>query len=214
MDFARTNKTDLTDDELMLFDALFDHWCFESGLRSEKFGELHNFPYKHTLSDERLLQVLDNLHKRKLIKSRKGLHIRKDKGIKIKTNSFTLTSEGGKLWSLERNPDWNKYCINPTVVKLEGSTVETLSPSRQTLEEHVNLERDLLYNELGVSIKVTFKTLEHYHLTPWKRFSKIYAASWFEPFCLIRESEWMKSDCWRKTTNSWSSVNDLLEELK
>ena len=66
----RTGETELTDDELVLFDALFDNFCTENSLKQEKFSSRFNFAYEHSLSDKQLKVTIENLYLKKLIKFR------------------------------------------------------------------------------------------------------------------------------------------------
>ena len=72
--FHRTGHTRLTDDELMLFDALFSVWVAPDSLRRQHFREFHNLPYEHGLDDTALEQTLSRLRAAGLVR-RKRTHV-------------------------------------------------------------------------------------------------------------------------------------------
>lgn len=212
MKFIRTNKTNLTDDELILFDALFRSWNTKKFLRQEEFQERLNFPYVHRFSDDELTQIFDDLLERRLIKKRQRQ--RTAKKPKEKLDWFTLTKKGGELWSLEREPNWENYCIEWTSFDESGSHVKVYSGSQRTLEKYVEFEQEVLQAELTISVEVQFKILENHFLIPWKRFSKVYIANWSLNFIKIREFQWEDSEYCQQKAESWFTVNDLLDKLR
>ena len=212
MKFIRTNKTNLTDGELIIFDALFDFWNTKQFLRKEEFQERLNFPYVHKFSDEELTQTFDNLLERRLIKKRQRK--RSAKKPKEKLDWFTLTKNGGKLWSFERRPNWENYCIESTSFDNVGSHIEVYSGSQQTLEKYVECEQQVLQAELAISVEIQFKILENHFLIPWKRFPKVYVANWILNFSKIREFQWEDSEYCQQKAESWFTVNDLLDKLR
>jgi hypothetical protein len=58
------------DDELMLFDALFDAWDTLESLFPENFSVSHNLPYTHGLGAGALARVIEGLIQRGLIRCR------------------------------------------------------------------------------------------------------------------------------------------------
>lgn len=211
MKFIRTNKTNLTDDELIIFDALFSWWATKKALRREEFQERLNFPYVHKFTDEELTQVFDDLLEKRLIKKRLSQSSIKPKG---KVDYFALTKKGGELWALEREPDWENYCIEWTSFDEDGSHVKVYSGSQQTLEKYVECEQQVLQAELSISVEVQFKIIENHFLIPWKRFPKVYVANWSLNFSKIREFQWEDSEYCQQKAESWFTVNDLLDKLR
>lgn len=95
----RTHVTSLTDDELILFDVLFEF----SGspckfLRKLHFGEIFNYR-AHSLDDDALDEALASLCERGLLRAFQ-LDGRPHCG---------MTSSGGALWEVERLPDWSRF---------------------------------------------------------------------------------------------------------
>jgi hypothetical protein len=102
---ARTGGTSLTDDELFLFDALFDVKLPLYALRKEEFVAL-NLPYSHNLDPselERTVRAFADAGWVRMTPHRR----RPDLGPLI-----ALTPAGGALWELERQPDWDRFCVD------------------------------------------------------------------------------------------------------
>jgi hypothetical protein len=89
----------LADAELYLFDALFDVTLRVGALRREEFAAL-NLPYTHDLDPPALDGLVLRLAEAGLLRLRRASR-RPDLG-----DSVTLTPAGGRLWELERMPEW------------------------------------------------------------------------------------------------------------
>lgn len=99
----RTGRTPLADAELYLFDALFDVTLPVGALRQEELEAL-NLPYTHDLDPSELEATVLRLADTGLLRLRKASR-RPDLG-----DWVTLTPEGGRLWELERTPNWARFC--------------------------------------------------------------------------------------------------------
>ena len=99
----RTGRTSLTDAELYLFDALFDVRLRLGALRREEFVAL-NLPYAHDLDPVTLEAVVRRLAGTGLLRLQSAAR-RPDLGPRVE-----LTPAGGRLWELERVPDWWRFC--------------------------------------------------------------------------------------------------------
>ena len=100
----RTHATELRDDELIVFDALFDTRVSPSALQREHFGERHNLGYVHQLSDAVLTSTLEDLCGRGLVAVERS-----------ERTWVSLTPAGGGMWEAERTPDWQLYCSDSNV---------------------------------------------------------------------------------------------------
>jgi hypothetical protein len=101
----RSGRTSLTDAQLYLFDALFDVAQRLGALRREEFAAL-NLPYTHDLDPVELDAVVRQLAAAGLLRLRKAMG-RPDLGPWIH-----LTAAGGRLWELEREPQWPRFCTD------------------------------------------------------------------------------------------------------
>ena len=106
--FQRTGRTRLDDDELMLFDALFDVWVGPDSLRRQHFREFSNLPYEHGLDDTALERTLSRLRAAGLVRRRRT-HVAATGRVMV---WLGLTAKGGALWTRERRPDWARYCTD------------------------------------------------------------------------------------------------------
>jgi hypothetical protein len=98
----RTGKTPLADAELYLFDALFNVTDRVGALRREGFATL-NLPYNHDLDPPELDALVLRLAGAGLLCLRRASR-RPDLGARV-----TLTPAGGRLWELERVPNWARF---------------------------------------------------------------------------------------------------------
>jgi hypothetical protein len=99
----RTRQTPLSDAELYLFDTLFDVTQRVGALRREEFATL-NLPYTHELDPPALDALVLRLAEAGLLRLRRASG-RPDLGAWV-----TLTPAGGRLWELERAPEWARFC--------------------------------------------------------------------------------------------------------
>ena len=99
----RSGNTPLTDGELCLFDALFDVTLPVGALRRGEFAAL-NLPYTHDLDPPGLDALVLRLAEAGLLRLRRASR-RPDLGAWV-----TLTPAGGRLWELERAPEWARFC--------------------------------------------------------------------------------------------------------
>src|SRR5215216_8014232 len=66
----RTNKTSLSNEELLILDVLFDASDTFESLLKENYASWHNLPYTHTLETSLLRELIDKLISNGLITSR------------------------------------------------------------------------------------------------------------------------------------------------
>lgn len=122
MVLSRTHKTPLTDDELILFDALWDNDCAWWMLRQNHFADFM-LPYTHNLSNSSLENTLQNLTKRDLLREYLFVYAENDD-----KRYYGLSFQGGALWEQERHPLWEKYVsfyVHDGRYIVESSSLET-----------------------------------------------------------------------------------------
>jgi hypothetical protein len=105
----RTNATNLSDDELLLFDFLFDKNLSFHHLRIEHYSFHMNCLYSHSLNDADLELTLASLVARGLLNCKVGKIWRIETREYVDGKIYALTESGGHLWELERLPDWDRY---------------------------------------------------------------------------------------------------------
>jgi hypothetical protein len=99
---TRTGNSDLSDEELLLFDMLFDSNATAAQMSSTNYPCHMNCGYNHSLSDADLSCTIDSLLSRNLIRL---IGNSSDSTAPI----YSLTESGGERWEVERRPDWNRY---------------------------------------------------------------------------------------------------------
>jgi hypothetical protein len=123
----RTNRTWLTDDQLILLDVLFDVAVSFKRLRAEDFGERWNVRYSHQLDDAQLQCALRWLCEHGV------LEIERDAD---GTAFHRMTAAGGALWSEERCPVWERYCTERYKTTSRGRTLMTVTAVSAEVRDH------------------------------------------------------------------------------
>lgn len=168
---SRTFKSDLSDDLLLIFDALFDCNDTLPSLLRENYGSFHNVPYTHNLDDREVEEAVRELMSAGLLASR----VRR--GLKRSTTFYGLTEAGGRLWEVEREPRWDRFCKDFHGPDEGGGPVwmEVLSPSEGTLWEFLDVTRRCHFG-LGQIDPSGANVTRHadYRLVPWKTFPAVY----------------------------------------
>lgn len=110
----RTNITELSDDELLLFDFLFDKHLCHHHLRAENYPFHMNCGYSHGLGDIDLEKSLTTLVERGLLTCKEAMTLRIEFREFRRDKTYALTEAGGRLWELERCPDWDRFLATST----------------------------------------------------------------------------------------------------
>jgi hypothetical protein len=190
----RTGQTELSDDELLLFDFLFDTWVPFGALVRDAYIVHMNVRYSHRLEDNALRETLERLIASKLVTT---WTIKRPQHRSI---NYSLTAKGGRLWEKERQPDWNRFC---TSTHLESELVVT-SPSLQTAETFVRA-----WHECGLDT-CDLSQMHHEHrssekLVPWKSFTDIYEVH--VPY--VRDELGGDWACYEGKRQWWRSITEL-----
>ncbi len=159
----RTNKTWLTDAQLILLDAVFDLDAPLFSLRDEVFRQNWNLRYSHGLGDIELLAQLEFLRERGLLK------------VENERNQmfFCMTAAGGALWSDERCPVWERYCYDSYTWTVHQRTfVRLTSVSSQTRDEFMNATA--LDPDRTLVVKTRFVTVKDRGLIKWYPFDRVH----------------------------------------
>ncbi|MBI5928599.1 MAG: hypothetical protein HY862_04780 [Chloroflexi bacterium] len=163
---SRTHATNLTDDELILLDAMFDKRRSMRQLQAENFGEAINFPpeYIHQLDDYELRDALGSLVARGWVDM--------ERADSNRYMLYGLTTAGGDVWELERQPDWDRYVRSSSwcerIAGLDQWLAEVLSPSVEIAAAFYSSDREVKIHKAGLTI------LDDYDLLYWKTFPTIY----------------------------------------
>lgn len=167
----RTNETNLSADELLILDVLFDaKERFESLLR-ENYASWHNLPYSHHLETNVLRDLIHRLVENGIIR----LHT---SGFDD-TLFYGLTEAGGKLWEVERVPNWDRYCTDYSTQDETGHwTLSVESPSISTAQSFMDCADHCgLYGFKPDEIRITTLIEAQPTTIYWKTFSTVYSIS-------------------------------------
>ena len=167
----RTGRTRLTDDELMLCDALFDVWVDPSSLRRQHFREFTNLPYEHGLDDTALGQTLSRLRAAGLVRRRRTRAAATGRVLIW----LGLTAKGGALWTRERRPVWARYCTDASwpTRGTDRWVLSVQSPALGTARAFLATATDCgLYD--ADPRDATVRRRERRPLIPWRVFATVY----------------------------------------
>lgn len=171
----RTHQTALTDDELVLLDALFDKHVYFEHLQADGFHDTFFLGYTHGLSDDHLQRTLDRWVAEAILRTYPHTEGLRPVSKLWGRTKYALTAAGGRLWELERQPKWDRYCTDSYWKDEETGEwwIAVESPSQATAraflevptrcgEESYDLDRATTVTRGGDS------------LLSWKTFPKVY----------------------------------------
>jgi hypothetical protein len=207
----RTNETDLTEDELLILDALFEANNTYKSLRKKNYALYNNLPYSHNLDDRELRYSIKSLLQRGIIFSKTEACTDR------KTESYGLTNKGGNLWERERKPMWDSYCIDSSYpVDYENISDEWIlevgSPCLETAKAFLHTAWKMHLFCFNVD-DVNIKFYESYIPFTWeKNFS-----SWYILSVTTKEQDPPVSINWELYDISrrwWRSIPEMFQSKK
>lgn len=153
----RSNKTSLTDDQLLILDVLIDGGAKPSMLRQRYFSEQWN-ARPHSLSDDELKTTI-----------RQWLH----EGIlEAKSDSdmryVAMTSLGGELWEAERCPIWERYCYDRYPAEIRGRSIMSVRCVTPEIRD------DFLKLAVENPVRTKTATISDNGLIRWRQFDKLH----------------------------------------
>ena len=168
----RSHETDLSDDELLLMDVMFDvKGVAPFMLRQCNFGPQFN-ARPHSLNDVELKQTVKSLVKRGLLEGQDFV---------LKGQRYIgMTKSGAGKWEIERRPDWNRYCTEREAAVIRGRTITSVCAVNPEVRD------DFLRIAIQNPFRTKRKTINDLGLIPWKTFDQIHVglASYIDSFDL------------------------------
>jgi hypothetical protein len=159
----RTHSTDLTDDELILFDVMFDSRVEFKLLRRPGFTARFNY-HCHNLDDEQLSATLQRFLDSGLLTT-----------VRFKDKiGFQLTPRGGELWERERLPSWERYATERYGEWRNGKPFVAIRVAAQQTRDdfwRIGCDVAMFTHTTGRLRKAKIKNHE---LIPWKQFDAVY----------------------------------------
>ena len=206
---ARTGKTSLTDDELLLFDFLFNCKAAFHHLRMENYGIHLNVLYTHNLQRRALEKTIGALIKSGLLFRDDFEHpfAQMENYPPDEWTYYGLTEAGGRLWEAEREPVWECYCIEYSWIDEESDKwrLTVRSPSLRIARAFLGVTREIGMYEVDIELLKT-RTDNVEQPIPWKTFPKVYELT--APLLADSNSsyDW---DHYERNRTWWGTITEL-----
>ena len=214
MKFKRTEKTNLSNNELLLLDfcALLGPASLVA-LRKKDYSIHMNIPWTHDMSDEEVKFTLECLVEHGLLEKRKRSNmplVQPIKYIKGPEYSYSLTKNGGEEWAHERNPIWNSYCIDTRYEDNNGlEIIEFLCLDKTIGHRFATTSLACKFYSFDIDT-LSFVDIPNGSLKYWKRFKNEYA--WRAVVIKRNKTIWPKDVDWElyeKNRNWWRTLKEL-----
>ena len=169
----RNNNTSLSDDELIIFDVLFDTFAPINFLKcGDDFELMFNHP-SHSLDVNRLKDTIERFVKNNLMRFKLNVFPKDDQIVTF----IGLTEKGGDLWEKERLPIWDKFISDSSYDYKGFWELSVSSPSLETAKKFIKIAQECKLYELMNPNDIEVDELrgsDLRDLIPWKTFDKIY----------------------------------------
>ncbi len=181
----RSQKTNLSDDELIILDFLAMKIPVDIHILLRENYPVHmNCDYTHNISDDNIEKKMSDLTLRGLILQEiddifiQHPDIKKGKDAVYRTKGiyYRLTEKGGVLWEFERCPIWKKYCsIVETYTEPNGDSCVEI----RCIDKELGLYLAKVATECGL-YTFNFNKIELIKIEPcdfiyWKKFDQVWA---------------------------------------
>lgn len=163
----RTGETALSDDELVIFDALFDGDCSFSMLTKDNVREQGQLPYNHSLNDADLRESLNQLVENGLLRTFVYAYADDMED----SQYFGLTKKGGQLWEQERQPNWERYIYVQQYEEDDMLIWSVESASLAAAQGYMEVAKQA---GLGAPEDLTLVRKPNHQFLPWKNFPLIF----------------------------------------
>jgi hypothetical protein len=200
-DLKRTNKTSLLDEELIILDVLLDSSNTFESLLKENYASWHNLPYSHDLDIGALRELIDKLIGNGILRSANRRPGNKE--------FYGLTEAGGKLWEVERAPDWERYCTDSSTMDEDGTWILFVeSPSITTAKAFMVCASDcLLYRFNPDEVRTITQLDAHISTVDWRGFQTVCSISVTTyPFLETHHVDWNE---YENKRSWWRSLTEL-----
>ena len=199
----RTRTTSLSDDELMIFDAIFD--CFQDATNLTSFAYPYqlNLPYTHSLDDKALAEFLASASASGLVWRKTDVHSGKP------FEYYSLTAEGGALWVQERLPNWERY-----VTTSQRQLGLFTTGSQRICGANESICRQFAGALFGAGLvtptgPIRTKTAYNVRLVPWRDFERVCLLRFSTKDSVddsLRYTDW---DAYNSSRGGWRSLSEM-----
>lgn len=153
----RSDTTWLSNDDLVLLDVLFDGNVRTEHLRRKYFCDQWNLGYSHSLSDHQLSERIEFLRLKGVLRcGREG-----DRSVN------QITELGGRLWSKERCPVWDRFCLE----RYSGVSLNREMVTVVALNEAIPYEFLRTFAVPPIRSKVV--NISDVGILPWRSFGRL-----------------------------------------
>lgn len=169
----RTYATELSDDELLLLDFLFDISLSSHRLRRADYSLHMNCQYSHGLTDQELKPTVQSLVDRGLVRSRIRKVWQKTSGRHNDSCIYSMSETGGRQWELERLADWDRFVVSsrpglPTNIR---GMIRIVCRSEQV--GRLCLGAMFASGLVSPIDRIRVRTAWNARLLPWKTFERV-----------------------------------------
>jgi hypothetical protein len=154
----RTFATSLTDDELTLLDVMFENVVVPSMLR--QCNIYNQFLTTHSLGDLALSESIERFLREGIAKPLDSIF--------RSQRCLAITEHGAALWSSERCPVWERYCVDREFAVVGDQTLVSVRAVTPKIREE--------YLQIAHSnpTRVKRTTIRDNGLLPWRSFDCLY----------------------------------------
>ena len=197
----RTKETNLSEEELIILDVLFDARDRFESLMKENYASWHNLPYSHSLETKVLRDLIYRLVENGILSS----HPSDLDG----TIFYGLTEAGGKLWEVERVPNWERYCTDYSTEDETGQWMLSVeSPAAATVQAFIDCATHCrLFGFKQEEIRRTTLIEEKPSIVYWKAFSTVYSMS--VPMNALMDANLVDWQEYERRRSWWRTLTEL-----
>ena len=212
----RTGGSVLSDDELIILDALaINGSCNINIIKKDNYPIHMNCSYSHDILDEHIENKMAELASKGWINLKIGDVIdidfdcqeEKYKSSIKKGPIYSITSDGGMLWEIERTPIWDSYCMDSSYSDENDDNIFYLEIN--CLSEEIGLKFAKCLLDCGLyeykfdKLKTTTPDPD---FVPWKKFNNKFAWKVQLKESGDPDTDW---DCYEKTRIWWRGIGEL-----
>lgn len=182
---------------------MFDGDASASQLSSTVYSQHLNCAYCHALDDVELRETLNLLLARKLI-------VPIVDSLNSSETRYALTEEGGRMWEVERQPDWHRYI---STHQKELGMFPTGSISAVCLNQ--NMGRKCLGAMFAAGMitpggPIRTRSIFDKCLLPWKNFRHVYVLRCRTLDDVRRSPKSIEWDVYETSRSWWRTIGELI----
>ena len=160
----RTNISDIDEDSLLILDFIVEIGIATAeSLLKEEYMERMNVDYSLSISDYQIIEKLDYLTQLKLIE------------FSNQEKVYSLTEHGWKVWETEREPDWQRFCIDSQYIDEKGNLIYEVVANSHSIGSdlaRVSLESKKIKYDPGTLQES--QECNYSEVFEWKVFEKVF----------------------------------------